>query len=231
MKEVFYDPKGVCLSKWLGQHARTLNGYNVFYIVQPIADMSRAVNIFKFGIAISAHNGSANRLRHYVHQHGVVKPRSCLGVKLLYLAKTKNNEENVEYKNTDVFTTELNMKRYVKNRKTLIQHRGGERTRMPLDEFMRVLRGKFMTEDKVTDVKRSERTKQTKETKAIPKYKVGQIWMVEWEGGDKGGEYGDYKAEIIKINKHSMLIKYLDDGGIRHLQEKDYMIIKKYVSN
>ncbi len=231
MKEVYYNKNGICLAEWLGKHHRELTGYNVFYIVQPVADIQRSVSVFKFGIAISPRNGSANRLRHYVHQHGRMVRGSCLGVKLLYLAKTKNNEENVEYKNTDVFRNELYMKQYVKKMKKLLPMRGGERTRMELDKFIWVLK-KLPYEDIETDLKRSERQEKAKiKAKKPPKYKVGQIWMLNWEGGDEGGSEGDYQAELLKINKNSMIFKYLDDDYVQRIYDNEYLKIKAFVSD
>jgi len=149
--KIYESRQGESLEKYLTEARKLeLRNERYFYIISANIDnhdrKTTAAKIFKLGQGGKGSEG-AGRLINYIYYYGKSdKKRPYQGVKIHYLKRTIRNK-TVQSKNTKIHKLELNMKRYIKSNKLLVD-RGSERFQAKIDDIFKLLKKKdFDTHD------------------------------------------------------------------------------------
>ena len=167
LNEIFLNPKGESLEKWLKENKAKIRGKRILYVLKPNMES----NVIKFGIAGEYasinEDASFERLKSYLTTYGREedcktreKKKNCNYGVTVYAIYGNNYNRNVEPKNTAVHKKELYLKRELSNSITRVG-RGTERTDERLSKILKLVADNRFTVDEVTDVslKRSKRLK------------------------------------------------------------------------
>ncbi|MAO24639.1 MAG: hypothetical protein CMJ25_28155 [Phycisphaerae bacterium] len=206
LETMYYDNgKAVKLHTFLDKNKKKLMDYNVFYIISFNSEKDPLT--IKFGVAMKARD-SFNRLKSYVISHGKHQSSNkCLGVNLHYLGVTKYNDRG-HYTKTRIWRTEKFLKRYFKEHKMVMKDRGSERIKsITIKTIIKIANNNDVGDDIETVIRKSKRNDPK------PEHKVGDKIKAQWTSNDvkrQGGKKGWYKAEVIKENDKSIIIKFED---------------------
>jgi hypothetical protein len=141
---------------------KKLNNKRIFYIVRSNLDK----NILKFGI--SDGNGF-HRLTSYIHSYGKYVPSKHSGIGICFLAGV-NKKEEVQWKNSQVYRMEVQVKKELSKQNLIVKNRGSERTSATIKEIESIMQ-QTKVKDIETILRRSDRNIKTQELRRSDRIK------------------------------------------------------------